>query len=136
MDMEQFLSKHNIDKDTFETLVEESSDYDLPTKERISRLEQQEKNVGWLVELIKKGEEENEKLKEQLIEEKEKYITKCQIDLLKTKKIDEIEKENEALKKENEKLKALPAIILKSMVSKMTEEDYARNVDMLRKLNL
>ena len=97
--MEQFLSKHNIDKDTFETLVEESSDYDLPTKERISRLEQQEKNVGWLVELIKKGEEENEKLKEQLVEEKEKYITKCQIDLLKTKKIEELKKENKELKK-------------------------------------
>ena len=36
MDMEQFLSRHNIDNETFERLVEESSDYDLPPKLPIS----------------------------------------------------------------------------------------------------
>ena len=92
MDMEKFLSRHNIGNETFENLVEESSDYGAAFKGRISRLE-----------------DENEKLKkeyfglqfdfdEKLKEHRERYV-KHMNDTIR------LEKENEELKKENEKLK-------------------------------
>lgn len=59
MDMEQFLARHNIGNETFENLVEESSDYGPSFKRAAAAARQLEQEN----EELKK---ENEKLKEQL----------------------------------------------------------------------
>lgn len=51
---------------------------------------------------VKELEAENKKLKEQLIKKSDGYLSKCEIDLLKTKKIYALEEENKKLKTQNE----------------------------------
>lgn len=128
MDMEQFLSQHNIGIETFENLVEESSDYGPSFKGRISQLEQENEKLKEEIKelfkinpvgLMKELEKENEELKEKIT-----CLESDSHNEVSMAEYDELKEENEELKKENKKMEAfLSGLKIKVVKLDQVKED-------------